>query len=85
VAANAPICPILIVRPKRLEIAANCTKQITELISNRIKTDPLAGPFMRVASGTAYARTGGCVNGNQPLVSVCYPRKRPVEFKKAGY
>jgi hypothetical protein len=40
---------------------------------------------MRVASGTAYARTGGCVNGNQPLVSVCYPIKRPVEFKKAGY
>ena len=83
-AADAPIYPILIVSPKRLEIAANYTKQITEVISNRIKTDPFSGPFIRIAPGTTHRPHQGLRKWKSVPCFSLLPPQAPRRIQESG-
>jgi hypothetical protein len=83
-APNAPIYPILIDIPKRLEIAANYTKQITEVISNRIKPDPLAGPFIHVASGATHHPYQGLRKWKSVPCFSLLPPQAPRRIQESG-
>jgi hypothetical protein len=70
--------PILIDRPKRLEIAVSQTKQTTEAVSNRIKIDPPAGRVHGATDAGRCAEVGRGCERSWRMISSWSPMHVPV-------